>query len=276
MQPTDYPQQEPLPEFAKPYADEVLNRASGIPCKEFSIGIDPYQSLSIFEPASTNGQSLVFIHGGGWTCGYKEWNSFMAPIFTDAGFLFVTIGYRLAPQHVFPAGLDDCAAAITWLFHNIGNFGGDPNAIFVGGHSAGGHYAALLALTREWKERQRLPADVISGCLPISGTYYFGKDSGLSIRPRFLGPPELGNDNMASPMQYLDSPATDFLLAFGSADFPHLKTQAQNFSQTLEDHHHDVSIVEIDEANHLEAHLATGVPENKWSLAAMSWMSARA
>ena len=94
------------------------------------------------------------------------------------------------------------AEARGWLEQNLAEWkaehGGDPGRLFVGGHSAGGHLAALAALSKGWTEQRGLPDTVIRGALPISGTYLFGPDSGLSMRPRFLGPADSGHDQAAS------------------------------------------------------------------------------
>lgn len=81
--------------------------------------------------------TLPFFHRGGWTKGCKEWMAFMAPGLNAGGVNLVSAGYRLAPGHVFPTGLEDCMAAVLQ---------GTRGRVFVGGHSASGHDAALLAL----------------------------------------------------------------------------------------------------------------------------------
>ena len=87
-------------------------RASGpIPFAAFMeealYGEDSYQGLIVWRAPKPSGAMLAFMHGGGWTSGYKEWMAFMAPAFTEAGIDFASIGYRLAPQHVFPTALED-------------------------------------------------------------------------------------------------------------------------------------------------------------------------
>src|SRR6185295_10093513 len=93
-------------------------------------------------------------------------------------------------------------------------------SLFIGGHSAGGHYAALIAA--------RQGGNLVRGCLPLSGVFEFGEGSGLSVRPRFLGADE-GSDRLASPRFQLEAPLPSFLVAYGSKDFPHLIPQAQRF-----------------------------------------------
>ena len=118
-------------------------------------------------PQRPDGRVLLFWHGGGWTSGYKEWMAFMAPAFNAAGVTFVSAGYRLAPQHVFPAARRRLRpqAVEVGEAENIAAHGGDPNDLFIGGHSAGGHYAALLAVDDRWMKPTGLPRDVVRGCL---------------------------------------------------------------------------------------------------------------
>ena len=271
MRPDDYPPQEPFSEVAERYHDTVMRLGDGIAGTEFAYGGDPYQSLAIYQPETPNGTVLAFVHGGGWTNGYKEWMAFMAPGFTAAGVVFVSIGYRLAPQHLFPAGFDDTASAIAWLHDNIAEHGGDPARLFVGGHSAGAHYTALAALRRDWREALGVPADVIRGCLPISGVYRFGEGSGLSMRPRFLG--DESNDVVASPIQHIGAAPTPFLIAFGSDDFPHLVSQAGEMRAALEAAGGDVDSIELPGRSHFTASTAGGEPDGPWVPRALDWMA---
>src|ERR1700741_3480560 len=105
----DYPPQEPFSEIGKRYHDEVMRLGTGITGEDHRYGEDAYQGIALYRQPKPNGQVLAFLHGGGWTNGYKEWMAFMAPAFTSAGYLFASIGYRLAPQHVFPTGVEDAA-----------------------------------------------------------------------------------------------------------------------------------------------------------------------
>ena len=227
----EYPPQEPPSDNARSYGDAVMRLGAGIEGIERHYGAEPYQSLAVFRAPAPNGTLLAFMHGGGWTNGYKEWMAFMAPAFTAAGVSFATIGYRLAPAHVFPAGVDDVIAQSLCCTRMRPSWGYDPTRIFLGGHSAGGHYAALLAVRRDWQAKAGLPQDVIRGCLPISGVYDFGAQSGLSNRPRFLG--AAGNETLASPIDNIESRPPPFLLAYGDQDFPHLMKQAERMEAAL-------------------------------------------
>ncbi len=268
----EYPPQEPFTAIGARYHDEVLRRGETVRGVASRYGADPYCSVIVVPAAEPNGDVLVVFHGGGWTNGYKEWMLFMAPALTALGITFVSAGYRLAPQHVFPAQRDDAFDAISEVHRNIAAHGGRADRIFVGGHSAGGHLAALVALSEGWTAARDVPANVIRGALPISGTYLFGDGSGLTMRPRFLGPEANGADRAASPLHHVRKGAPPFLVSYGSDDFPHLRRQAQDFVAAMQTHGNDVTACELSGCDHLGASYASGDPASGWSRKAAAWM----
>lgn len=268
----DYPPQEPLSEAGQAFADEVIKRGTDVAAQDHSYGADPYQSIALCVPKKANGTVVAFVHGGGWVSGYKEHLLFMAPVFNAAGIILASIGYRLAPQHMFPAGYQDVADGVAWLHRNVSRHGGDPRRIFVGGHSAGGHYTALLAVRRDWLEPRGLPRDAIRGCLPISGVYDFREGAGLSVRPRFLGSPEAGNEVAASPICNIQGVPPPFLMAHGSDDFPHLSRQAELMEQALHAAGGAVERIVLPGRNHFSACYAGGEADGPWVPRALRWI----
>lgn len=111
-----------------------------------------------YRPASPHPlPGLVYMHGGGWVIGsIDSHDSITAAIATDTPCVVISVDYARAPEHPFPAAVEDCAAATRWTFENTERLGIDPKAIFVGGDSAGGNLAAAMTLAfRESAERLR-------------------------------------------------------------------------------------------------------------------------
>jgi arylformamidase len=259
----DYPPQPATNPVAVPYREACVAGSFGVPFAEFSFDRDPHQSIAIYPAAQPKGPVLAFLHGGGWTNGYKETMAFMAPALHVHGITFASLGYRLAPEHVFPSGFEDCAKGLQLLREKVRAFGGDPERMVVGGHSSGAHYASLLAVRNDWQSPLGIPLDVIKGCLPISGTYRFGPDSGLSVRPRFLGPEDSGSDRAASPLHNMAS-TPPFFVSWGSKDFPHLMRQSEEFVATLDERGAQVESLVMPGCDHFGASLAAGDVEGEW------------
>ena len=87
----------------------------------------------------------------------------------NAGFAVVAATYRLFPRAKNPEYTQDAAAAVAWTFKHIAEYGGDPNQIYVGGHSAGGYLTLMLALDKRYLEAEGIDADRVKGYFPVSG-----------------------------------------------------------------------------------------------------------
>jgi len=104
--------------------------------------------IRMYRPTAANPlPALVYMHGGGWVIGSIEsHDSITAAIAADTPCVVVSVDYLRAPEHPFPAAVDDCRAVVAWTFENAAAIGVDPSSIFVGGDSAGGNLAAAMTL----------------------------------------------------------------------------------------------------------------------------------
>jgi acetyl esterase len=105
--------------------------------------------VRIYRPTDDAGPQpvLVWFHGGGWVLGSIDGSDLTCrDLAAQAGVVVVSVGYRLAPEHPYPAGVDDCYAALVWVTADAGDLGVDPTRVAVGGESAGGNLAAVVAL----------------------------------------------------------------------------------------------------------------------------------
>ena len=105
--------------------------------------------VRIYRPTDDAGPQpvLVWFHGGGWVLGSIEGSDLTCRnLAAQSGVVIVSVGYRLAPEHPYPVGLGDCYAALVWVTATAGDLGVDPDRVAVGGDSAGGNLAAVVAL----------------------------------------------------------------------------------------------------------------------------------
>jgi acetyl esterase/lipase len=140
--------------------------------RDHRYGPDERHRLDIFtKPSHRSAAVLVFVHGGGFVMGDKRTPDLpfydnIGNFAVGSGHVGVTITYRLAPAHPWPAGSQDVAAAMSWLRTHIASFGGDPQKIFLMGQSAGAvHVAGYVA-----DARLHVGAG-LAGALMISGSY---------------------------------------------------------------------------------------------------------
>ncbi|MEJ6022514.1 alpha/beta hydrolase [Ramlibacter sp. PS4R-6] len=134
-------------------------------------GPGPNEHLDIFRADREKAPVLVFIHGGYWRALDKKDHAFVAPPFTQKGVCVVVPNYALCPAVTIPDIVMQMVRALAWTWRHIGEHGGDRDRIFVAGHSAGGHLAAMMAACL-WPVHDRaLPADLVKGALSISGLH---------------------------------------------------------------------------------------------------------
>jgi acetyl esterase/lipase len=129
--------------------------------------------LDIYTPESAKGLPVVFwIHGGGWQTGDKTDVQIKPKLFCESGFVFVSTNYRLLPQVEMDVLIRDVAKSLGWVHKNIEKHGGDPQRIFVMGHSAGAQLAALLCIDDRYLKAEGVPFEVLKGCVPVDGDTY--------------------------------------------------------------------------------------------------------
>jgi arylformamidase len=131
--------------------------------------------LDIYTPEKPTDKKLpvmFWIHGGGWQAGNKDDVALKPKVLTERGFVFVSTNYRLLPEVTMDVLIRDVAASFGWVQRNIAKYGGDPNRIFVGGHSAGAQLAAIICTDDRYLKEQNVSFDVLRGCVPVDGDTY--------------------------------------------------------------------------------------------------------
>lgn len=122
--------------------------------------------LDVSYPAEVSGLPvIVWFHGGGLTGGEK----FLPEELVESGYVVIAPNYRLLPAVNVDDCIDDAAEAVAWVFRNASKFGGDPEKIFVSGHSAGGFLTSMIGLDKSRLEKYGVDADSIKALFPYSG-----------------------------------------------------------------------------------------------------------
>lgn len=160
------------PQHFSRWQDDSARARSTMSCHlDLAYGASPGETLDVFPARKGDGSVLLFIHGGYWRSLDKNDFSYLAPAWVDAGVSLVVVNYDLCPKVTVERIVQQMLAASVWLYHNAERYGMDEERLFVSGHSAGGHLAAMM-LAALWPAYQRaLPPDLYKGALAISGVY---------------------------------------------------------------------------------------------------------
>jgi acetyl esterase/lipase len=129
--------------------------------------------LDVCRPRNAVGAPvIIFFYGGAWQSGYKELYRYVAKALARRGYVAVVPDYRIYPEVSYPDFLDDGAFVVRWVKGNIARFGGDPDKLFLKGHSAGAHIAAMLSIDGRWLGKVGLnPRHDIAGLIGLAGPY---------------------------------------------------------------------------------------------------------
>lgn len=186
---------------------------------------DQYQKnrciLDLYFPKNKkNFSTVVWFHGGGLMKGSKE----LPEQLKNQGFAIVGVNYRMNPKVQSPVYIQDAAAAVAWVFNNISTYGGDPQKIFVSGHSAGGYLTSMVGLDKRWLAEHQIDANRIAGLIPFSGhtiTHFTVR------KERGIGKTKMIVDDMA-PLFHIRKDAPPLFLITGDRELEMLGRYEEN------------------------------------------------
>jgi acetyl esterase/lipase len=134
---------------------------------------DPLQKLDVYAPpGARNLPVVVWIHGGGWQAGDKAEMKEKPAALAKKGFVFVSVNYRLEPKVTMGELVRDVAKSVGWVHAHIGEYGGDPQRLFIMGHSAGAQLAALLCTDERYFQEVGFSLNIVKRCVPVDGDTY--------------------------------------------------------------------------------------------------------
>ena len=204
-------------------------------------GSAPRQRLDVYTPesgASANRPVVVYFFGGAWQSGHRSDSRGVAQALAAHGIVTIAADYRIYPDTVFPGFLDDPAAAVRWTRDHAREFGGNPDRIFVMGHSSGAHMASMLATDPRYLAAQGMANTSLAGMIGIAGPYAVIPTSDPHmdrIFPAALRP-------QALPIPFVTGDEPPMFLAAGTADTDVDPRNSDRFAEVLRAHHDSVEL----------------------------------
>lgn len=217
----------------------------------YSMSNDPKQKLDLYFPdaGSERCPVFIFLHGGGFREGDKEDYGYVAVPFSAYGVITVVANYRLAPQHTYPAQVEDVQEILSWIHHNIERLGGDSENIYIGGHSAGAILSATVSMDSSWTRKRKLPANLVKGCVPISGRYDLRDSPSTEV---YVSDPSLLVE--ASPVLNVVDPPARSLVVAGSKEESVLRP-SEDLVAKIKQSGREAKLVILEDMNHADTAL---------------------
>ncbi|MDZ4287633.1 MAG: alpha/beta hydrolase [Prosthecobacter sp.] len=239
---------------------------------------DERQNLDIYAPANAKDLPVVFwIHGGGWTQGDKSDVKLKPQVFMDKGFVFVSINYRLWPGVDMDTLIRDVAKAFGWMENHIAEYGGDPQRVLVGGHSAGAQLAAIICTDEKYLKAEGLTFSMLKGCVPVDGDTYdipaMIETAETRLRVHGMPPPKSGHREKfgIDPAKHKDFSAVTHVakgkgippfLILHVAHHPDNSIQAKRFGAVLKEAGIPTTVFGATDTHHVKLNDNLGLPDD--------------
>lgn len=210
-------------------------------------GDHPDEVIDIF-PAGSDAPVFLYLHGGYWRANSQKEAAAMAPNFVAHGISVVPVNYSLAPAVTLDTITEQCRAAVAWVWKKGREvFGVDPNRIYVGGTSAGGHLTGMV-LAGGWHAAHGVPTDLVKGALALNGLH--------DLEPVMLSEPnewaKLDADSAYrnSPIHHLPEQGCPLIVSYGGSETSEFKRQSEIFAAAWRERGWPCSCFEVTERNH--------------------------
>jgi arylformamidase len=228
------------------------------------------EGIDIWRTKRPNAPMLVYLHGGAWKGGRSSQVAYVAEPFINAGAHFLSVDFNNVTEtggDLFPM-VDQCRRAVAWVYKNAATFGGDPDRLFLSGHSSGGHLGGCV-VTTEWK-KMGLPQNIIKGALLGSGMYDL-KPVRMSQRGNYVKFTDEMEDAL-STQRHLDRLHTPLVLTHGTLETPEFQRQTKDFYAAVTAANKPVKLLVGTGYNHYETQETLGNPYGLMGRAAFEMM----
>ena len=204
--------------------------------------------LDIYYPTDVEDYAtIVWFHGGGLKAGNKH----ISDLLKEKGVAVVAVNYRLHPKVKAPVYIEDAAAATAWTMKHIAEYGGDPNKVFVSGHSAGGYLTSMIGLDKSYLAKHDIDANDLAGLIPFSG----------HTITHFTVRAEMGIDGKQvvvdkyAPIHHIRNDSPPYIIITGDREEELLGRYEENaymYRMMLVNGHEQTKLLELDGFNHGE------------------------
>jgi arylformamidase len=229
------------------------------------------EKLEIYRTSRSNAPVFVFIHGGNWQVGAAKQYGYPAEMFINAGAHYVALDFMAIKEAGGDLGMmaAQVRRGIAWVYKNAPTFGGDPERIFIGGHSSGGHLCGV-ALVTDWQKDFGLPESTVKGGLCMSGMYEMTPVR-LSWRRSFVNFTDAMADAM-SAQRHIDRLNAPITVTYGTFETPDFQRQSRDFVAAVKAAGKPVQVIEAPNYHHLEMVESLGNPYGPNGRAALALM----
>jgi arylformamidase len=241
-----------LSQIVKRYAtnSDAVRARLGAP-QRYAYGSTHIEALDVYRTKRANAPINIFIHGGAWRGGLAKDSAYPAELFVHAGAHYVVLDFinvieangSLAPM------AEQVRRAVAWVYRNARSFGGDPDRIYVSGHSSGGHLAGIVLVT-DWGKDFNLPVDTVKGGLCCSGLFDL-KPVRLSARSSYVKFTDEIEEALSS-QRHLDKLNAPVIVAYGTLETPEFQRQSRDFAAAVKAAGKPVQLLVADGYNHFE------------------------
>lgn len=230
------------------------------------------ERVDIYETKSGNAPIQIFIHGGAWRGGSAKDSAYLAEMFVTAGAIFIAVDFIAidkADGNLMTMA-DQVRRAVAWVYKNASRFGGNPNRLYLSGHSSGAHLSGVVLVT-DWQKDFGLPMDVVKGGVLMSGMFDL-KAVALSKRSKYVKfTDEI--EQALSAQRHLDKLHTPIIVAHGTLESPEFQRQTREFAAAVAAAGKPVQLIVAEGYNHFELPETFGNPYGLLGRAALEQMN---
>ena len=242
--------------------------------KRLSYGSTPIEGMDLYATKAANAPIQIFIHGGAWRVGLSKDYATAAENFIHAGAHYIAVDFNNVIEtkgDLMPMA-QQVRSAVVWVHKNAASFGGDPNRIYVSGHSSGGHLAGVVLVT-DWRKDFGLPADTVKGVVCCSGMFDL-KPVRLSARSSYVKFTD-EMEHALSAQRHIDKIACPVTLCYGSLETPEFQRQSRDFAAAVKAAGKPADVVVAPGYNHFEIAETLASPYGYFGRAVVEQMKLR-